>query len=605
MALAFDTTFQKGRATGGASPFAFVSNAGDVTGTVGSTAGRVLIGFVSMNASVAEAGTVTMSWAGNALSSIGTYDLDIGGGNRAQLFAFGLKTDALVTTGNQSLSVAWTGAYGGANISLGAIAVNGADSVTGWQNFGTANGGASPATITVTSASGNLAIGCLHAYNGAVPSITAGTSAWVEGDLDGNTAQGYRASSSGSTTITYTTGTVPWGMLGVDVIASGGAAPAPFVSSIGAQMIPVGKPNYQAMLCGFVLGTALTLSQGAQQMPVGKSVAFVPAQTRSASMTTLTHLQARPPYYQDIQPFNQTHWPLPRLPGTLLSVTINIRPPLDTPAAVVLPFSQTDWPLPQGKPYPIVLRTWTQDRKQYYTDIQPFNQTHWPPGRAMPPAPGLTTATSAAQQGVLSLPIGGIPTGAQMLALPLYKPAPSPTLLTWVQIPPPIATQSLGGLPPQINYDWPLPPRAAVPPPTRLTHVSYYVYNTNLPSIPGTTFPLPYGKPYPIALRTWIHGTPRYYTDTVPFNQTEWPVPQARPRLAGLTTWTQSLVLNTLSIVPGTPIVPALWPMPFSRRLMPPTWTQTPPNLATSTLGAPGWALLLGGERNRLVREMT
>lgn len=97
MAVTFDTKFESG-ATGQASPFAFVSNAGTVAGTVGANSNRVLIGWVGFRGVTTSA--VAMTWNGVSMTAIGTKVTAAGG--LYEMYLFGLINP---DTGAQTLSV--------------------------------------------------------------------------------------------------------------------------------------------------------------------------------------------------------------------------------------------------------------------------------------------------------------------------------------------------------------------------------------------------------------------------------------------------------------------------------------------------------------------
>lgn len=207
MAAALDSAFQKGAAAQ-TSPFAFASNAGDVTGTVGGS-NRVLIAAVAFDQAAISA--VAVTWNGVAMTSIGTITTPAG----RNIFIFGLIAPA---TGNQTISASWTG--GASDISLGAVSIKDADQATGWQNFTTNTGTSTLATDAVTSASGNLVVVGRADDNASSATIAAGTQDWDERDLNGNYGGGHIASVGASATVTWTLGSsVGWAMAGVDVIA--------------------------------------------------------------------------------------------------------------------------------------------------------------------------------------------------------------------------------------------------------------------------------------------------------------------------------------------------------------------------------------------------
>lgn len=216
MAATFDSKFQH-RAAGTASPFAFVSNAGTVTGTVGSNSNRVLIGVVSFHSNAAAQGTVTMTWDGVSMTQIGSIAETAG---QNIVYVFGLIAPA---TGNKTLSCGWTGGVS-VDTSLGAVSIYNADQTTGWQNTGSDTGTGLSASSTVTTASGNLVV-VGHTNNDASSTTTTlGTNAWIETTLSGNHAASYLAAVAGTAVVSWTLGSsVAWANYKVDVIAAASA----------------------------------------------------------------------------------------------------------------------------------------------------------------------------------------------------------------------------------------------------------------------------------------------------------------------------------------------------------------------------------------------
>jgi len=209
-AVTFDTRFEKGFSSQ-TSPASYVSNAGDVTGTVGSGADRIMVCFIYASGSLT---TPAMTWNSSSMTAVGT-PLTLGAG--FVLYMFAIDDPA---SGNQTLATTWTG--GAVDIATGCIAVAGS---SGWQNPNNAGPTTSTApTLTITSANGNFAVAALADNNSPSATIGGGaTSAWNERDLNGNFNAGYLASSSGSTVISWTIGSsVEWGVTGIDLVAAGG-----------------------------------------------------------------------------------------------------------------------------------------------------------------------------------------------------------------------------------------------------------------------------------------------------------------------------------------------------------------------------------------------
>lgn len=209
LAVAFDSTFQKGVNTQ-TSPYNFVSNAGDVTGTVGSNTNRVLIACLQLRGVASSAHGVT--WNGVAMTQIGSlfepnanYDVSV----------WGLIAPA---TGNQTLEGTWTGGSA-PNACLSAVSLYNAHQTTAWQNNGTDTATGTSALSTVTTADGNMALVFHLNDNASSTTIAQGTSLWVETDLNGNYAAGREASNAGSEVIEWTLGSsVLWGNFKLDVV---------------------------------------------------------------------------------------------------------------------------------------------------------------------------------------------------------------------------------------------------------------------------------------------------------------------------------------------------------------------------------------------------
>lgn len=209
MAVTFDSHFQKGGLSQ-TSPFSFVSNAGTVTGTVGGT-NRVLIGVVGFSDTVANAGTVSMTWNSVSMTKITSADLSSANGC---VFLFGLINPA---TGNQTLSCSWTGGIT-PSISLGAVNCTSADQTTGWNNSGTDTGTGTSASSAVTTTNGDMAIAG-HVNNDSTSTVIGtGTSDWIDTAEFRNYGQARNPAVGVSTTIAWTISSVAWANVKVNVM---------------------------------------------------------------------------------------------------------------------------------------------------------------------------------------------------------------------------------------------------------------------------------------------------------------------------------------------------------------------------------------------------
>lgn len=218
-ALAFDAKFEKGSAAQ-ASPFSFVSDVGTVSGSVTTNQNRCLIAQFSTDLIVTSPG---MTWNGQAMNAIGTV---VSTTPTYQTYLFELHTDATIASGAQTLGATWTSVPLVAVI-IGAQSYYDCDQTAGFQNFTSATGTSTAPSITVTTANGNIIAAFSAQNNGALPTIAAGTSDWIDGNFNGGYMGAHNASAATSQTITWTTDNVAWGVAGIDVIAfsgSGGAA---------------------------------------------------------------------------------------------------------------------------------------------------------------------------------------------------------------------------------------------------------------------------------------------------------------------------------------------------------------------------------------------
>lgn len=210
--VAFDATFEKG-ATGQATPFAYVSNAGTVAGSVGANSNRVLIACVSFFGATVDTGigTVTATWNGVSMTQINTAGI----AGVLKDFIFGLINPA---TGAQTISVGWDGGNS-YDITVGCGSFYNANQTTAWQNFNSATATSTTPSLDITSTSGNMACGMRHDANATSAVIGNGTQMWDERSFDGNMGGSYRASTGATTNLSWTIGSsVQWLMCGVDVI---------------------------------------------------------------------------------------------------------------------------------------------------------------------------------------------------------------------------------------------------------------------------------------------------------------------------------------------------------------------------------------------------
>lgn len=137
------------------------------------------------------------------------------------------------TSGNKSLVLAWTGG-GSFEVHACAISFTGVDQTSVAVAFphGAHNNanGASPATVTITSAAGNMVVAC-HAQNFSPYGVVSGTTL-AKDDVTGPNLGVVSNYANGAASVAMTaafTGTGPWSSIGCDVLAAGGAAsPTPY-----------------------------------------------------------------------------------------------------------------------------------------------------------------------------------------------------------------------------------------------------------------------------------------------------------------------------------------------------------------------------------------
>lgn len=217
----------KGEAAAGSTP----ASPRSVAVTVVANANRVAVGVLFASHPL---GTTAATFAGNAMTSLGT--VSDASGRVVQMYA--LKGDANIPTGSQTFSVTYTGTPSVAGV--GVWVFDGADQTTGWQNFATAGPTTdTAATITITSANGNMACAAEIDDNASGRTINGGTSDWEETAFDGNYLGSHRASVSGSTQLGWTLGSsVSWAMAGVDVIAATAAGSSSVSPSVSRSASP-------------------------------------------------------------------------------------------------------------------------------------------------------------------------------------------------------------------------------------------------------------------------------------------------------------------------------------------------------------------------------
>lgn len=171
---------------------------------------------------------------------------DSGGTNQALTQVTGtLVTDSVLTdsaamyglvaptAGNKSLVISWTGNN---EMHAAAISFTGVDQTSVAVAFPHGTNakvnGASPTTITITSAVGNMVVAA-HAQNLSVFGVISDTTLAVDNASGPNTANAanYAAGAATKTLTAAFTGSGPWNSIGTDVLAAAAASSCPLTLS--------------------------------------------------------------------------------------------------------------------------------------------------------------------------------------------------------------------------------------------------------------------------------------------------------------------------------------------------------------------------------------
>ncbi|MET4788280.1 hypothetical protein ABIF64_000458 [Bradyrhizobium japonicum] len=216
MAVAFDA-----QGHDGANGSAVTSFSSSSIITVGSGSNRALVVFLMF---VIGGGSglptgISCTWNGVAMTAItGATFSDVTAGT--SIIAYGLVNPA---SGANTLSASWTGAR---FTGVGAISFTGVDQTGGATSFahgagnhGNAGGNAS---VTITSATGNITAAAYTNDGGGAFTSTSPTQDYVESTTS-NSAMNHTAGSA-SNTMTATPNTTNWVAAGVDVVAAAAAA---------------------------------------------------------------------------------------------------------------------------------------------------------------------------------------------------------------------------------------------------------------------------------------------------------------------------------------------------------------------------------------------
>jgi len=182
---------------------------------------RAVIVGISQNNNVYNAGEVTVTYGGTAMTFLGERPSDDQTAGVAQLF--GLVNPP---TGAQTVSVQRSsGTYGFIG---GSISFTGVDQVTPFATAVTAagdnTGGSNPPTASVSSATGNMVVDVV--VYGSPLSGATGTLRWMD-NVDGTTAANNAAQSTYAGASSVTVGYNPtnkdwWGLVAVSINAASG-----------------------------------------------------------------------------------------------------------------------------------------------------------------------------------------------------------------------------------------------------------------------------------------------------------------------------------------------------------------------------------------------
>lgn len=187
--------------------------------TIGATANALVViaGFVGAVQGTSSAFSAT--WNGVAMTLIGSMTA---GGGSGDFAVFGLRNPA---TGLHDLVVNWTGANQCFAALVSFIGATTTSDAAAFKNFTTSTGATSPASVTVTNASGDMGVSG-HLTDGSLTTTTdtavAGSPANT-GNISGLGAT-YNAAVNPALNYTFTAGT-KWNSVGLSVSAGSVAAP--------------------------------------------------------------------------------------------------------------------------------------------------------------------------------------------------------------------------------------------------------------------------------------------------------------------------------------------------------------------------------------------
>lgn len=222
MTVAFDAKSSVDTTANGATSFTSTNL------TVGSGANRALIAAICWSGATPPAGA-SITWGGTALTLIPGTSVGHTGDNVA---LYGLLNPA---SGTLALAGSWTGARDYCVAAASFTGVNQTSIAAAFPNGHTATGTASPSSVAVTSAVGNMAVAAF-ANDASTYTATSGTNIFIDNVPSLISAAATRDVGAASVTLTGTMGgTGNWAAGGCSVAQVAGAVPnVPVITSATA-----------------------------------------------------------------------------------------------------------------------------------------------------------------------------------------------------------------------------------------------------------------------------------------------------------------------------------------------------------------------------------
>lgn len=216
MAVQFDqSAFNAGTGT---SPFTWTSAINVGAGANGTTNRTLWFGVSFHNAAPGVISAVSATHNGAAMTLVDNFHST----NNSDMFAFGIIAPA---TGSHDIVLSWTGSAGGA-LDLFALSVVGADQsavATTFKNVAKNTATGTPATVTVTSATGDMVV-AIHETSSNWGAGTTHSGTAIGFDDSGNFSGAAANYDNGAATValTYTCSSAEFASMGMDIAAVGG-----------------------------------------------------------------------------------------------------------------------------------------------------------------------------------------------------------------------------------------------------------------------------------------------------------------------------------------------------------------------------------------------